>query len=593
MLRASADKSALRELMPYVLDPHGEGSRLSVRRKPKTLNARVRKRAKGVFYTPADVAEYMAREVIGGLADDAIPMTVFDPACGTGVFLRAVLAKLRQRSQTCSAFDLACSSLYGTDIDSWALDACAFVLLLDCMNSVLERGIVPIAAWHALRLNLAQVDALRIDPGHALSHDNEERLARLHCRTALKTGAVPAVSGARCESGVLGFHEVFPEIAEGAQVIIANPPYADIGHDVDLLSLSNRFETLRAAPRPTSDVYPLFMEQMIRLTAPSAHGGAMVLPLSIACNSSKQFLALRSLIARTEGEWKFAFFDREPHALFGEDVKTRNAIVLWTRETKQSDVVIATGPLRKWRAHSRERMLKTIDFTPIKADIRAGIPKVGGAQQASAMSKLLHERQALVYGVTNIGRAFLSEALQGSDRTVFVGSTAYNFLNVFLRPTSVKLGPGDTPTENPLFALECTSRDAALEVFAVMSSRLAFWWWHVHGDGFHVSRYNIETVPVGRALTDAQLCGQLCELGQSLWNKVAASPVVSRNKGRTSLGYSAAGRVEQDRIDALLIDALGLSPSFAGELAEFCTNVTAASIHNRTDESSDGEDTRR
>lgn len=58
-LRFRGDADAYRQLLPYVLDPHGPGSRLSVMRDPATEASRGRKRAEGVFYTPADVAEYM------------------------------------------------------------------------------------------------------------------------------------------------------------------------------------------------------------------------------------------------------------------------------------------------------------------------------------------------------------------------------------------------------------------------------------------------------------------------------------------------------------------------------------------------------
>lgn len=352
ILHAIADACVFAELLPYILDPHGEGSRLSIRRRPETVAARERKKSNGVFYTPGDVAAYMAAETLRNLDDNAVPITVFDPACGSGVFLRAVLMELLRKNPGADAFDLACSCLYGTDVDDWAVSAAGFVLLHTCFVSIRSRGTAPVTAWHALRLNLAQMDALRLDRGKALCHDDQRRLGRLECRAQLKAGELPPVTGSASPAGPLRFDLVFAELAEGPRVVIGNPPYADIGENSNLLSLSQRFETLQLAPRPSSDLYPLFVEQMTRLTAPNAHGGAMVLPLSIACNTGRQFVALRSLLAKTPGRWRFAFFDREPHALFGEDVKTRNAIVLWTRQGSDSKVQISTGPLRKWRGHS-------------------------------------------------------------------------------------------------------------------------------------------------------------------------------------------------------------------------------------------------
>lgn len=584
-LHEVAEPQALFDLLPYIFDPHGEGSRMSVMLRPDTAEARARKRAEGVFYTPGDVAGFMAAGIIRRLADDAIPLTVFDPACGSGVFLRAVLSELHRRSPGTAAFDLACSCLYGTDIDPWAVSASAFVLLADCMQDVKARGIAPVLAWHALRLNLAHVNALRLDPGSAIPHDDPERISRLSCRAKLKAGKLPDVlAGASPRKGPIEFQIVFPELAEGPRVVIGNPPYANVGTDNDLLSLSTRFETFRAAPRPTSDMFPLFVEQMTRLTAPNAHGGAMVLPLSIACNTGRQFVALRQLLARTAGHWRFAFFDREPHALFGEDVKTRNAIVLWTRRGYEDDVRVSTGPLRKWRGEDRARMFECMTFTPISFDIRTGVPKINDALQADALTRLVSERHTLQHSVTHFGRATLSEALCSEGSTVFVAATAYNFLSVFLRPNSTTLSGDEHLTQNPMLALTCASRDVALQVFAVLSSKLAFWWWHAHGDGFHVSKHIIESMPIGQALRAPVLAGELTRLGESLWKEISAAPVVSRNRGRTSIGFSAANSATRERIDALLIQALGLPPEFASELQHFCDEVTTAQPALRTEQ---------
>ena len=466
-LHGIADATVFSGLLPYILDPHGQGSRLSVRSRPETVVVRERKRAGGVFYTPGDVAAFMAAEVLCELGDDAFPLTVFDPACGTGVFLRSVLVELQRCAPHADAFDLACSCLYGTDIDPWAVDASAFVILQECFAAVRTRGIPPVAAWHALRLNLAHVDALRLDPGAGLPHDDPKRIARLECRARLKAGKIPETSGDVLPPGPLPFHYLFPEIAEGPHVIIGNPPYADLGPRPDILALSRRFETLRAATRPTVDLYPLFVEQMVRLTTPNAHGGAMVLPLSLACNTGPQFIALRALLARTPGHWRFAFFDREPHALFGEDVKTRNAIVLWSRQGNDPSVLVSTGPLQKWRGRSRVRMFENITFTPVRVDIRMGIPKVEGKLQATALLQLLEQAHVLEHVMFGMRRATLAETYRSDGRTVYIGATAYNFLNVFLQPPPWEAPPESELTKHPLYALICPTHADAIRVFGI------------------------------------------------------------------------------------------------------------------------------
>ena len=57
-LRDLRDDPDLLDLLPYVLEPHGPGSRLSVMRDPSTRIAEGKETGRR-FLTPADVAEYM------------------------------------------------------------------------------------------------------------------------------------------------------------------------------------------------------------------------------------------------------------------------------------------------------------------------------------------------------------------------------------------------------------------------------------------------------------------------------------------------------------------------------------------------------
>src|SRR5690606_14612567 len=142
---------------------------------------------------------------------------------------RAGRSELQHRNPNVDALDLACSCLYGADIDPWAVNAAAFVLLADCVEAVQAREIAPVTPWHAIRLNLAHVNALRLDPGRAVPHEDPQRIARLACRAILRAGKWTEVAGSGAPLGPLEFQDVFPELAEGARIVIGNPPYANIG----------------------------------------------------------------------------------------------------------------------------------------------------------------------------------------------------------------------------------------------------------------------------------------------------------------------------------------------------------------------------
>ena len=261
-----------------------------------------------------------------------------------------------------------------------------------------------------MRRNFARIDTLRIDPAMQ----------------------APPVSEANpIEPSRVLISRLFPALKDGPAVILGNPPYADLGAHADLAEIASTFRTIAVKQKPGAEIYLAFVEQMIRLAAPEASAGALVLPLSIACNVGPQFAAARKMISETRGRWRFAFFDREPHALFGEDVKTRNAILLWSRASRDKNTVLATGPLRKWRGDSRALMFKSLSFTAIRGDIRGGIPKIDGARQAAALEALVSRWSRLEQAVQGIGRRPLATVQSADDKTVFVGPTAYNFLNVF------------------------------------------------------------------------------------------------------------------------------------------------------------------
>ena len=571
-LRMNADASAYYDLLPYILDPHGPGSRLSVRRDPATHAARQRKRAEGVFYTPADVAEYMVRSCLDSTDGKTTP-TIFDPACGTGVFLRAALKELRERHPEASAFSLASECLFGVDIDPWPLDAAAFVLLADIRAGEAEAQESPAATWRRLRLNFGCIDTLRVDPANAVPEDGDTT-ERVEERVSIS--------------------RLFPGLKGEPTVVVGNPPYADLGDRPDLVELGRVFKTLAAKPQANAEIYLAFIEQMTRLASKEKCAGALVLPLSVACNIGVQFTAARRLMQETAGHWRFAFFDREPHALFGEDVKTRNAILLWSRNKSERNAVFASGPLRKWRSDSRAEIFSGIRFTEFDGDIRAGIPKIDGAYQAAALQVLNERWSWLGQAVQRLERLNLADAPEADDRTVFVGPTAYNFLNVFLPPPRALLDERLTPSENPLHAVKCASAQDAFAVFGILTSHLAYWWWHTHGDGFHVSRRFISEFPFGLDVLSGEQAGRLRESGATLWSAIKDNPTVSLNRGRTSLAYSPHGHdCIRRRADEALAAVAGLNGGFVDELQQFTAHTVAARLRDYAGSATDEEEARQ
>lgn len=260
-------------------------------------------------------------------------------------------------------------------------------------------------------------------------------------------------------------------------------------------------------------------------------------------------------------------------------MKTRNAIVLWSKNRKDGKSAIATGPLRKWRGESRASMFDTLRFTPIEGDIRSGIPKIDGPRQAAALTVLSNRWTELEQAVIGIGRATLDQTPRASDKTVFVGPTAYNFLNVFLKPPRGLLSSGQSLSEHPLYTIDCASRGEALAVFAILSSHLSYWWWHTHGDGFHVSRRTIASFPFGIETISGDPGRRLAACGEELWSTICTSPVISLNRGKTSLAFTPNGYDGMRRkADEILAEVAGLDSAFVDELQQFTAHTVAATL---------------
>lgn len=518
-LRSLMVGDQFRDLLPYILDHHGPGSRRSVMRDESTNGVRSARRTRGIYYTPADVAEHMVSRALEGFAPAETPL-MLDPACGTGVFLLAALRLLT--TQTGKPASLIIPSLYGIDIDPLAIDLCAFVLTHECLSDL--HGVPPASVWHAVRRNLAVADVLSLP----------------------STGAL------------------FPDCAAGFGVVIANPPYAVLGARSDLPELSRRFESLQGgAATAASSMYIPFIEMMWRFARADRSRAAMVIPLSIAYSGRKDHVNLRRRMMQVPGRWQFSFYDRTPDSLFGDDVKQRCAIVLRTA-TGSGETQIETGALQRWTSRTRHRLFDSPDYTPLPATaIDAWIPKLGSAEEASAycaVRRSCHQVRSVLTGSSQSDKPAVAE------RTVFAAGTAYNWLTVYRDLRSLE-SLGAQPTGSPLKAIAAGSPEDADALLAILCSRVTYWLWRVEGDGFHVPLGFIKRLPWNQRLLGESRWAALAAAGRRLWDGMKAYPVFATNAGKRTVTFCPYGcRDELDQIDTMLLSGLGVDPGFSRQL---------------------------
>ena len=545
-LEAPPDAETVFALLPYLLDPLAPGTRRSVMQCADESLDRTARKSAGSFYTPGDVAVHMLTSA------GAPPFaSCLDPACGSGVFLRTAMV----------AGDVPLCQLFGCDRDPLAVDACAFVL----SAAALARGgpwPSPWSAWQAARSRLATLDSLHLHPGLGpADHDHAER-AREEA-DVLATLSVEKVPPPACnQEPLFALGTLFPSLRDGPELILSNPPYAPLGERPPRDPVHARYRTLaRADGRATTRIEALFVELACELA--STEGAvSLVLPLSVAASLKPEFVALREMMQEQSGAWRFGFFDRAPDALFGDDVKTRNAIITYRAGAERTT---STTGLLRWTSRTRRRFFSSISHCAVERDIAAFIPKVNNAKEAALLTALRRLPGTLGDSVSDLATMTAGESRpHGSEAAVYIAPTAYNWLGC-ARDLAAYSEHGHT-SKHPLITLLFASKEVADAAFAVLSSRLTFWLWRVEADGFHVTRTFLRALPFGLDLLPEHHLDHLAAVGRALWCGIRDAPVVSVNRQRRSVSFSSlAAPALLDAADRAVARAFGVH-----DIAEGC-----------------------
>lgn len=536
--------SDFRTLLPYILEPFDFAHRLNAKRCATFRERRSKKKTSGTFYTPGDVAATITNNAVvpvlqGGRA--------IDPACGTGVFLLSLLRELRRQGDPRTALEICSENLYGIDISDLAIESCAFVLAHEC----LDRHSDPWLLWHTIRLNLWAYDATAISVSPKTLHaGSAERLAAkesLRAPEHVVHGFVERDTSIGTslwdESSPGRIWDVFPEAAGGFEAIISNPPY--------VRGLSE-----------SGNIYIRFVDLMLRIVNKDRGFVGAALPLSVAFASDADTRNIRQALTQDAGVCRFAFFDREPHGLFGEEVKTRSTILLRFFQSDGGPASVQTTPLLRLTSRTRAEILRSLPAVELgRSQIRNGVPKVGSAMEAEALESLA-KRRAHRGVLTFSSTPFASCLADEHESSVYIGPVAYNFINVARRLRA----PTDSAfpsTQSNFLRCELPTVEDADAVFALFSSRIAYWLWNVDGDGFHVSRKFVEGISAFWCELGPEVRCKLAVKGRELWNAISETPIVSVNSGAWSMAFSPLrqqGLVTA--IDRVIALSLELSPNF-------------------------------
>ncbi|MEN1958125.1 N-6 DNA methylase [Luteimonas changyuni] len=536
------------DLYPYVIEPQGHVSRSCLQRED-ARNIRKSKKADGVYYTPSDVADFMVAQLVG---EPEIRGAWIDPACGSGVFLRSIIthAKSSRAYAATRGVDLILEHVYGIDKSALATDACAFVMLAELgLNDF--HVISPFELWKRLKQNVACMDALNISPNKSAGDLFSE------------------------QGGTRSLSSLFPRSATNSiRYLVMNPPYA-VSNNQN--SVRGAWIALEGGGGKKADLHLAFTEMMWRLD--SIESAAAVLPLSIATNTTRIYTKVRNAFVGSSGRKEMLFFDREPQALFGEDIKTRNAIFFRFVSDTNS---LHTSQLLKWTAPQRASIFNRERLAPVQSRLcRTLIPKLGTPNEAFAYDQVRSRNlDPVTKYATTLSRRTLAQLVHGhkEDRaSISIGGTGYNFLNVFFSSELANyVLDSERLSSSPTIFLTFPDEELALAAYALLSSRLAFWMWRVEGDGFHVTSDFIKKLPFWSVLEDRSLLRELAENGKDIRDASSSSIARSLNGGKETYSFHCGfDRASSQRAEEIALTRLLGETTFSSELDRIIHVVTS------------------
>lgn len=374
----------------------------------------------------------------------------------------------------------------------------------------------------------------------------------------------------------------------GFDVIIGNPPYAEIPKDLGRVILCKTFRSSLEKWSRDEDLYTLVVERSLRLLKDKSGKFGMILPLSLAFSTKKPYMILRNVLAAESGLWLWSHFDRIPSSLFGNEVRTRCTIALLSRMQTNRESEAATTALLRWNSEYRDSLFESLNYARLDLDISSGIPKVGSQIQSDVLKGLLEEKSPLARDLLrSVPFAELASAAPSFPQPcVYVGGTAYNWFPAWRDIPETTNMDGDPSLPARTSGFRFSNEEEANIVFALLCSSMGYWWWAVASDAFNLKKWLVERFPLSVSMIPLEARKPLAKLGEKLRRSLKRNYVYKDNKGRIGNFFLPACDEEVIAIDTFLGTLVPkLSVEFFEDVRRFNSSFSRIKL-----EETDGEE---
>lgn len=618
ILSPMCDNSLFIDLIPYILecfeyeDMHLDENNI--------ISNSTKKKSHGIYYTPDDVVSYIIKSTVIKQIESLksvnnskiIPeyhlinnIKVIDTSCGTGVFLIKSIEKIIPEyeslisSQTykpnirCPLALTISNNIYGIDKSEKAILSCIFLILITNIRILTKSDFSPYQIYQLALLNIKCGDAITSTHATMKNYETKDTVLKMTCasRNQIReqilnnrfsnlrviNDSIPSFESYDPNAG-FWFQYEFPEVFllnSGFSCIVGNPPYAKASENNLLLEQTRSYVTTENTI--SSNIYTYFVENMIRFSSRISFSG-LIVPLSIAYSTSKDFVALRKLIELDPASWKFAFFDRSPDSIFGDDIKTRASVIFRTASPEYGNS-IKTTKLNRWNSTNRDSLFDSINFSKsINYSIQHCIPKLESDLELEVLSILRTSRSRFGDNFKSVPKNKLLPS-NNYDSWLYLSNTGYNWVPVFLEPPISWDKDENEIISSSVWAVECKRNKYFL--YSMLASTISYWFWIIHSDIFHVSKKFIESLPYDLDLFCKEAVAELISLGKLLWDEVKQNKIYKYNAGKKIGNYTYVQSQQTiNQINKIIIRELNLPSKFDIFLKKWYHYMLSAGRHN-------------
>jgi hypothetical protein len=289
---------------------------------------------------------------------------------------------------------------------------------------------------------------------------------------------------------------------------------------------------------------------------------SLVLPLSVCYSQNKPYSTLRERVTNDKAyKWTFVNFDRSPDSLFGDQVKTRNTIIF--RENTNQKCEFFSSRLIRWTSECRQILFNDIKLCNITDIVnKDGIPKLG-----DSLEKIAYEK--INSGYENIC-AMSSKRGGIKSNFVAINGTAYNWICAYdhLPPSIGQDGSRYIPSSMSVIHVE--SMEDVFFAIATLSNRIAYWYWSVIGDGFHLNSSFFKKFRISERDFDINSYKDIVELGCSYCKQIVNYPTISYNYKKKIVNYNHLPLLPViSEIEQLIIKAKEIPYEFSQYIADW------------------------